>query len=192
VSVDTQAGGDTPYGLAFECLPYCVRSGAIDCGQRTVSGSTASDPHLVRGWGPPASPCGGLTGLTGNEHVLLFQKPPTIDLPVYRFTLSALTAGKHQALLVLDADTGTPAVCDPTLSCASTQPQLVAAAGATLASTGSYIAAGPGTSDGGPSGKSTVVDLTTDTTDAHTYWVIVDGVGGDVSDFTLGLDSGCP
>ena len=191
LSVDTQAVRDTTYGLVFECLPYCVKSGALDCTQRNVSGSTAKDPSLVHGWGPPSSPCGGLNGLTGNEHVLLFQKPQTADLPVYRFTLSTLTAGKHLALVVLDAGASMPALCDPTLQCASAQPQLVAASGSGLASTGSYVAAGPSTADGGPSGKTAVVDVTTGTTDAHTYWVIVDGVGGDVSDFTLSIDSGC-
>ncbi len=193
ISVDTPAAGsNTTYGLAFDCLPYCGQNDTIDCTNKARSSNNgASMASSVSAWGPVAMPCGGLNNLSGPEYVYLFAKPATSGT-VYRFTLAALTDNKHLSLLILDAGATAPTSCDPNGLCALAAPQTVVANTTTLASTGSYLAAGPMTVEGGATGETAVVDLSSGTINAHYYWIVVDGVGGDVSDFALSIDSGCP
>jgi hypothetical protein len=195
VVIDTPSTTDATYGLALSCAPYCSNyfGDSVDCTTKSVSGSNDQygSTNDVSAWGPSTGACGGMTNLSGPEYVYLFHKTPTTNLPKYRFTLAATTA-KHLGLVILDAGTTNPASCNPTITCGSTAPVTVAASGTTLASTGTYVSAGPGTTDGGTAGKTAVVDLTTGTLLDHYYWVIVDGVTGDASSYTLSIDSGCP
>jgi hypothetical protein len=195
VVVDT-ASADATYGLSVACAPYCSNyfGDYVDCSYKTVTGTNDQygSTNDVSAWGPASAACGGMKNLTGSEYVYLFHKVTTTNMPKYRFTLTANTSNKHLALVVLDAGTTNPTGCDPMIACANTAPATVAASGTVLASTGSYIAASPGTTDGGTKGKTAVVDLTTGTLTDHYYWVIVDGVTGDSSDYSLTLTSGCP
>jgi hypothetical protein len=195
VVVDT-ASTDATYGLSVACAPYCSNyfGDTVDCSTTTVSGTNDQygSTNDVSAWGPAAAACGGMKNLTGAEYVYLFHKVTTTNMPKYRFTLTANTNNKHLALVILDAGTTNPTDCEPMLACANTAPATVTASGTTLASTGSYIAASPMTTDGGTKGKTAVVDLTTGTLTDHYYWVVVDGVTGDSSDYSLTLTSGCP
>lgn len=196
VVVDTPAAADSSYGLELACAPYCsnVNGDTLDCSTRSApsgaNNGAAGSTRDVSAWGPAGKACGGMTNLTGAEYVYLFHKQATTNLPVYRLTLAALGA-KHLALVVLDAGASAPTDCLPQKPCANTAPVTIAASATTLASTGTYVSAGPGTSDGGGTGKTAVLDLTTGTTAERYYWVIVDGVNGDRSDFALSIDSGC-
>jgi len=166
IVVDAPATSDTTFGLQLDCLPYCTKTDTLDCTNRTRFGTMGSSTNsIVPAWGPVGAACGGLTHLTGSEYVYLFAKPPTTTLAQVRFTLAAASPGKHLGLLLLDAGMANPASCDPRLTCATSTPVAVAATPTTLASTG--------------------------TTDAHYYWVVVDGVDGDQSNFALSIDSGC-
>jgi hypothetical protein len=193
--VDT-ASSDATYGLSLTCQPYCSNyfGDYVDCTYKTVTGSNDQygSTNDVAQWGPASAACGAMTNLTGAEYVYLFHKTTTTNMPKYRFTLTASTSNKHLALVILDAGTTNPASCDPVVNCASTAAATVAATTTKLASTGTYTAASPGTTDGGTKGKTATVDLTTGTLAEHYYWVIVDGVKGDVSDYSLTLESGCP
>jgi hypothetical protein len=186
------ASMNTTFGLQLTCLPYCTSSSNLDCSSsKSGSANNGSGQSAVSAWGPAGAPCGGLSNLSGPEYVYLFSKPTTTK-SLQRFTLVATTPGKHLALTILDAGTTSPASCDPATTCGNTKAITVAADSSTgtLASTGTYIAASPTTTEGGSSGKSAVVDLTS-ANEAHYYWVIVDGVNGDVSDFAISVDSGC-
>jgi hypothetical protein len=200
VVVDTAAAGaDATFGLQLSCGAYCSNDSyadVIDCSQKSVTsgannGATGST-NDVSAWGPSSGACGGMTNLSGPEYVYLFHKQTTTTKPKYRFTLASLTDGKQLGLVVLDAGTTAPANCDPTQACAVTAPVTVAATSTQLASTGTYVAAGPKSTIGGTDGKTAVADLTTGVLAEHWYYVVVDGVGGDVGDFALSIDSGCP
>jgi hypothetical protein len=187
------SGTNATYGLQFDCLPSCSHSGDLDCSSnKTVSGNNGSaSASSVSAWGPTGMACGGMTNLSGPEYVYLFAKPATTSKPTYRFTLAATSDNKHLGLVILDAGDANPTSCDPATTCAMTTPVTVTATATTLASTGTYVSAGPMSSDGGTDGKTAVVDLQSTTAAAHYYWVVVDGVTGDVSDFALSIDSGC-
>jgi hypothetical protein len=199
VVVDTAASSDATFGLQLACDPYChYNFDNVDCSTKTApsgaNNAQTGSTNDVSAWGPAGGPaCGGMTNLTGSEYVYKFHKTATTNLPKYRFTLAATTDNKHLGLVILDAGKTDPSTtCTPTLGCANTKAVTVAASGSTLASTGTYVSAGPNSSDGGTTGKTAVVDLTTGTTGEHYYWIVVDGVNGDTSDFALSLDSGCP
>jgi len=193
VVVDT-TNADATFGLTLSCAPYCnYYYDTVDCTTRSVSGTNDQygSTNDVSAWGPSTAPCGGMTNLTGSEYVYKLHKATTTNLAKYRFTLASTTA-KHLALVIIDAGTTDPASCNPILTCGSTAPVTVAASGTTLASTGTYVAAGPGTTDGGTKGKTAVVDLSTNTLGEHYYWVVVDGVKGEAGSYALSIDSGCP
>jgi hypothetical protein len=190
VVVDSQAAAsDTQYGLSFTCFPYCAQDSSLDC-TMTKSGhgnNGSGQGHSVSAWGPAGAPCDGLSNLTGTEYVYLLSKPTTTATAI-QITMVATTPGKQLALVVLDAGTNAGA-CDPTTTCATTMPVTVAASSGTLPSTGTYIAKGPSSATAMDE-QTAVVKLTTPPT-AHYYWVVVDGVNGDASDFAISLDSGC-
>jgi hypothetical protein len=190
--VDTStAGANATFGLSLDCAPYCSQNDNLDCTTKTSSNNNSAGISAVSNWGPGGAPCNGAVNLSGPEYVYLFSKPATTGIPTYRFTLASITSGKHLGLVILDAGATLPTTCDPSLACASATPQTVAATATTLASTGTIVAAGPGTTDGGTMGETAVVDLASSGLAAHYYWVVVDGVGGDVGDFALSIDSGC-
>ncbi len=192
VVVDTPtAGANATFGLQFDCSPYCSQNDSLDCVTKTATNNNGNGISGVTSWGPTAASCNTGVNLNGPEYIYLFSKPVTTGLPTYRFTLASVTSGKHLGLVILDAGATAPTACDPTVACASATPQTVAAGSMNLASTGTIVAAGPGTTDGGAMGETAVVDLASSGLAAHYYWVVVDGVGGDVGDFALSIDSGC-
>lgn len=186
VVVDGQtAAPDTTYGLQFSCMPYCANDNSLACTNGTAAANSNNGTgtgNTVSAWGPMGAACGGMTNLSGHEYVYLFTKQVTTGTSI-RFTLAAVTANKHLGLVILDAGTmGSPA-CDPSSTCATTAPVTIAGGGGTLPSTGTYVAQGP-TTMGGTDAKTAVVDLTVPQA-LHYYWVVVDGVNGDASDFAI-------
>ena len=190
IVVDTPtAGANATFGLQVDCLPFCSDTGdTLGC---TSTGGPASAPgganngnfgstNEVSAWGPNPStaPCSGLANLSGPEYVYLFTTPnqPTTGGVSYTFTLGALTPQKRLGLVVLKAGSTAPVQCDPSIACATTS------------APGGYVSTGPsaaGVNDGVPA----TVTVTPDAAGVQYYYIIVDGVNGDVSDFGLSLSS---
>ena len=197
VVIDTPAAGaDATFGLQINCAAYCSNANGdtLDCSTKTASANNgvSGSTNDISAWGPTGAACGGMSNLSGPEYAYLFHKTTTSNKPIYTLTLAALTTGKHLGMVVLDAGATSPAACDPSKACAVTAPVTVAATTTVLASTGTYVAAATGTTEGGTDGKTAVLTLTTGTTAERWYWVIVDGVNGDVSDYALSISAGCP
>ena len=187
VVVDTPGTTDASFGLQLTCAPYCLSTAdSLSCTSagevKKVTGTTIGAPKLVDHWGPGAG-CDGLTGLTGPERAVQF-KFDAVGGANYELRLSSKTAGVNLSMTLLDGGATMGPACDPTLTCRANLVQ----PGPTFSGTrvaGAKPAAIRFSAQQDPGGA------------YHSYFVVVDSVGGTGGDFDLqaiGLDPGsnCP
>lgn len=179
VVVDTPTTADSSFGLSVACAPYCAvdPNNSLYCeGNFTFNTevdmlTTAGGPAQASAWGPGGSPCGGLTGLAGPEHIIAFT-PDGTGTNSYTFTLQSNDATKDLSLVILDG--GTAGTCNPTGTCAS-------------------FAAASGSGASGTLTTKVAMDQTAQVTlsaiHGHTYYLVVDGVDASGAEFNLLVDS---
>jgi hypothetical protein len=183
VVVDRPDTSTTTFGLSVSCAPYCSIDpdntlycmGNGNYVTEVDALTTAGGPMQETQWGPAGTPCGGLTGLTGPEHVVEFT-PDGTGTNTYTFELQSNDPTKNLSLVILDA--GTTATCSPTATCAT-------------------FAAATGTAATGSSGTLTTKVASSQTANVtlsaqanHTYLLVVDGTDASGADFNILIQPG--